>query len=79
VTSRPTPEYGAPYLPITTPKGHSMRTTPGELATWNPADVTDWLAQLADDETTTDTEYDIASRAAASALGSGEHLDAYES
>ncbi|MCZ4103842.1 hypothetical protein O3W51_48210, partial [Streptomyces sp. H39-C1] len=27
VTSRPTPEYGAPYLPITsTPKGHTMTT-----------------------------------------------------
>jgi hypothetical protein len=39
-----------------------------DLATWDPADVTTWLAQLADDDTTTDTEYDAARLAVAAAL-----------
>jgi hypothetical protein len=39
-----------------------------DLSAWHPAEVTAWLAQLADDETTTDAEYNAARLVAAAAL-----------
>jgi hypothetical protein len=39
-----------------------------DLSAWHPAEVTAWLAQLADDETTTDAEYAVARLAVTAAL-----------
>lgn len=43
-------------------------TIPEDLANWNPADVTEWLSSIEDDETVTDDEFRKASQAVTVAL-----------
>lgn len=41
---------------------------PTDLDRWNPAEVTDWLAQLDNDDTITEADYAAAQQAGAAAL-----------
>lgn len=45
-----------------------MLTIPADLASWNPADVTAWLATVNDDDRVTDEEYAQARKAVRDAL-----------
>lgn len=75
--SAPTPEYGAPNLPITTTRRTVMSTAPGSNAleipdfdrTWHPNEITEWLDNLAYEDDISEADLARAHQAVSEALG----------
>ncbi|MFD4570502.1 hypothetical protein ACFWOX_39930, partial [Streptomyces sp. NPDC058467] len=85
LSSAPTPEYGAPNLPITTTRRTDVNTTPRDDAsskppleiptfdrTWHPNEITGWLSNLECEENVSEADLARARQAVSEALGVGD-------